>query len=103
MRSAVACRGKRERETTCHGCQQPKDFQANWAETRCRALVYIRLVRDRYEQHTVRDSTLPEVERLIWPKDPRAIANTQKQSSKLKLENPSHPKLKTKGLRERRK
>ena len=49
MRSSVACRSKRERETTC-GCQQPSSHKklsyANCAENKGRALIDTRLVRD---------------------------------------------------------
>ena len=49
-RSALAGTSKQERETTCCGCQQSKNSYASWAEMRCRALIYTRLVRDRWEK-----------------------------------------------------
>ena len=46
-RSAAAQGAIRERgRQTIHGCQQPKDSYANWAEMRCGALIYTRVARD---------------------------------------------------------
>ena len=56
-RSAAAEGAIRERERqTIHGCQQPKDSYANWAEMRCGALIYTRGARDWRELQTIRDS-----------------------------------------------